>query len=232
MLESMVFDYVSGKESVTEEQISSSMARFLKANRDSAVTPVDRLVWGYLSSKQIGGIHSHITGSRLFLRHEFALKFVNVLFVRDPFKRFVSGLVDKHIDGSFSHIFRPKSFRDAASKIGLLEPHHFDPQTAGAYIPDLKYDRVFDIENIDYEYLSGLLGMSVRPRVMNRKSSLSGPCREILATVPYERLVELKSADALPDHDCFYDDESRRMVGEYYRGDFDLMRRWLTPSDA
>lgn len=232
MLESMVFDHVSAKESVTEDQIASSIDRFFKMDAASAVTSVDRLVWNYLYSRKIGEIHSYAAGSRLFLSRHFASGFVNVAFVRDPFKRFVSGLVDKHINGSFSHIFSPRSFRDAASSIGLLEPHHFDPQTAGAYIPDLKYDRVFDIEDVDYDYLSGLLEMRVRPRVMNKKTFLSGACQEILATAPYERLVELKSADRLPDYECFYDEESKRMVGDYYRRDFDFMRRWLNPSDA
>lgn len=232
MLDSMAFDHVSRHMKVEEERVSAAVATCLKGGRSKGDDRVYDIVRQYLSSMKVSNFHPQIAGSRLVLDLESASEFANVLFVRDPFKRFVSGLVDKHIDGFFSHIYRPKSFKDAAANIDKLEPHHFAPQTSEAYLPQLNYDWVFDIEKIDYEYLSGLLGMRVAPRLMNRKSPLSGPCGESLADVPYEHLVRLKSSGGFPDHECFYDEESKGMVADYYRGDLELMRRWLSPSDA
>jgi hypothetical protein len=232
MLESLLFDHVSGKVAVDEEGVSEALKLCLAGRAPRDPNPAHRLVRDYLSRMNINNYHSPIAGSRVRLKLEFAARFTNVLFVRDPFKRFVSGFVDKHVEGSFSHIYRPRSFKDAASNIEGLEPHHFAPQASEAYLPDLEYDRVFDIEDMDYDYLSGFLGMRVVPRVLNRKGSLLGPCVKALADAPYETLARMKSSGSLPDYDCFYDDESKAMVADYYRGDLDLMRRWLSPSSA
>jgi hypothetical protein len=231
MLESILLDHVSKTMAVDEESISESLRLCFAREFPKESNLVHRAVRGYLSRMRIGNFHAPITGPRVYLKKDFAAGFTNVLFVRDPFKRFVSGLVDKHVDGSFSHISKPDSFRGAASNIDGLEPHHFAPQSSEAYLPDLEYDRAFDIEDIDYEYLSGLLGMRVRPRMMNRKSLFVGDCPEGLAALPYEGLVRMKSTGSMPDYECFYDEDSRAMVSEYYAADFDLMRRWLPASD-
>lgn len=232
MLESMVFDHVSRSLKVEEELVSAAVEICLKGGRPKDSDGVYETIRKYLSSRNVHSLHPQIAGPSLLLDLDSASKFANVLFVRDPFKRFVSGLVDKHIEGFFSNIYAPKNFKEAAFNIGKLESHHFAPQTSEAYLPGLEYDRVFDIENIDYEYLSGLLGMRIAPRLMNREVPLSGFCGDSIADAPYEHLALLKSSGGLPPHECFYDEKSRRLVGEYYKGDLDLMRRWLTPSDA
>lgn len=230
MLESMLFDHVSKTTEANENEISEALDLCLSGRAPKSPNPVHRLVMDYLSRMRINNLHALITGPRVYLKRDFAAGFTNVLFVRDPFKRFVSGFVDKHVEGTFSHIFRPGSFKEAASGIDGLEPHHFAPQASEAYLPDLEYDRVFDIERVDYGYLSGLLGMEVRPRQMNRKSLFAGGCPDGLATLPYEDLARMKATGSMPDYDCFYDEESRSLVSDYYAVDFDLMRRWLPAS--
>jgi hypothetical protein len=232
MLESMLFDRVSGTVAADEEGVSEALRLCLAGRGPTNPNPVHGIVRDYLSSMGINNLHALVTGPRVYLRKDFAAGFTNVLFVRDPFKRFVSGFVDKHVEGAFSHIFRPGSFKEAASNIGGLEPHHFAPQASEAYLPDLEYDRVFDIERVDYGYLSGLLDMRVRPRQMNRKSLFAGGCTDGLADLPYEELARMKATGSMPGYDCFYDDEARRLVSEYYAADFDLMRRWLPASGS
>jgi hypothetical protein len=230
MLESMLFDHVSKTTDVDEEDVSEALGLCLSGSAPKNTNPVHRLVRDYLSRMRIGNLHAPVTGSTVYLERDFAAGFTNVLFVRDPFKRFVSGFVDKHVEGFFSPIYRPGSFKDAASNIDRLDPHHFAPQTSEAYLPGLEYDRVFDIERIDYEYLSGLLGMKVKPRQMNRKSLFAGGCPDGLADLPYEELARMKATGSMPDYDCFYDEESRSLVSGHYAADFDLMRRWLPAS--
>lgn len=232
LLDSMVFDYVSESMFADERSVRLAIERLLVDRVGSDGGPVGRMVSDFIARSGIGSYHMPAFGAAVSIDLEEARKFRNVLFVRDPFKRFVSGVVDKHIEGYFTPKFRPESFLDAARNIRMLDRHHFCPQAASAYLPDLSYERVFDIESIDYGYLSDLLGMKVEPRVHHRNVEFSGGCPHGLSSAPYSELASMKAAGELPAHDCFYDEESRRIVADYYSGDFDLMQRWLSPSGS
>jgi len=231
MVESIVHDYVSERLEASPKEIRSSMERvFYK--KTGVSSPLDGVVATFLKENGISHLHCPATGSRIVLKREFAEQFVNVAFVRDPFKRFVSGFMEKHIEGSFTHVFRPSSFVDGARNIGRLEWHHFCPQTSCAYLPRLTYDRVFDIERIDYGYLSDVLGMEVEPRVMHRQWNYSGDCPAGLSRRTYEELASMKKSGDMPRHECFYDEESRSLVEKHYERDFEFMRRWLKPESS
>lgn len=227
MLESMVFDHCARLMDVDERSVRESLNRILYRKMIPSDTKIDRIVFDFIMRENIFSVHTHHAGDRLKVAHDLVSQFTNVLFVRDPFKRFVSGVMDKHIEGSFSHVFRPKNFLDAARNIGLLDRHHFAQQSAEAYLPSLKYDGVFDIESIDYSFLSKVLGMRVEPRIMHRKMNFSDDCSPRLSEATYQDLAAMKSRGSVPDYSCFYDEESRGLVAGYYREDFDLMRRWL-----
>lgn len=229
MVESMAFDFVSRRMDADESLVRSAVDRVLYRRVGPDGSPTDRLVSRFLAEAEIDSLHCPAAGSLLLLPPWVASEFVNVLFVRDPFDRFASGVVDKHVDGSFSRFFRPSSFRDACSRIDMLEPHHFAPQASWAFLPDLRYDRVFDIGSIDYEYLSGLLGMRVAPRVMHRRAEFSDECPPGLPDMGYDELADLKRAGRVPRYGCFYDDECRAMVARHYAADLELVRRWLPP---
>lgn len=230
MLQSMVFDHVGQYMVADEDSVLSSMDRLIKNKNANDGGELDRLVSDFLSKNYILNYHPKIAGPSEFVGLRFASQFRNVAFFRDPLKRFVSGFVDKHIDGFFSSIFSG-SFLEAARDIDQLEPHHFLPQTSGAHLPGLVYDRAFDIESIDYGYLSELLGMRVKPRLMHRVREFSGECPEGLENMGYDRLVEMKRSARMPNYHCFYGEESSRLVSDYYRDDIELMRR-LLPREA
>lgn len=231
MLESMVYDFVSDRMSVSIGELRESVARVIYESR-SPNKSIDFLVSDFARRNSVNGIHCLIAGSYKKVQLKEAESFANILFVRNPFERFVSGLIDKHVEGSFTHMFRPESFRHAARNIGRLEEHHFAPQASRAYMRGLRYDRVFNIKSIDYAYLSSLLGMEVKPRTMHRKRVYESPCVEGLPSLPYESLAEIKSSGSLPSYECFYDIESKSFVQDYYWDDFELMRRLSPPSCA
>lgn len=227
-----MFDHVSKRTNADESAVRAAVERMIVNREGPDGGAVDRAVSDFLAASLTTCFHSSAAGAGRIISLEEARKFRNVLFVRCPLKRFVSGVVDKHIEGPFTSIFRPESFLDAARKISSLERHHFSPQASEAYLPELSYERVFDIESIDYKYLSDLLGMNVEPRVRHRQIDFSGDCISGLPSLPYDDLVAMKKAGGMPRHDCFYDEESRNIVLKYYEKDFDLMRRWSIPSVA
>lgn len=227
MLQSIIFDHVNRHVVTDEETVLSSMDRLMKRRLPIKGDDVDGLVYDFFLRNYIYNYHPTMAGPIEFIGLEAASGFRNVVFLRDPFKRFVSGFVDKHVDGFFSHLFAG-SFLDAAENIIRLEPHHFLPQSSGAYLPELKYERAFDIESIDYGYLSELLGMRVKPRFLHRGKDFSGECPQGLEGLGYDELVEMKRSGVLPDYSCFYGEKSKALVSKYYRGDIDLMRRLLS----
>lgn len=229
MIESMAFDYVSQRTETDEDSVRGALSRILYNRTGPDGSETDRLVANFLVMQRIGSLHCLAAGPHILLNPQYAADFVNVLFVRDPFSRFVSGVIDKHIEGNFTHLFRPKNFLDACKNITKLDKHHFAPQASAAFLPSLSYDRVFDIGSIDYDYLSDLLCMNVKPRVMHRKREFTVECPPGLPSMGYDELAGFKAAGSVPKYECFYDEECRNLVSNYYRSDFDLMRRWLSP---
>lgn len=227
MLESMALDWAFKRCSTDEESVRDSVRRllYLKSKVNGSVT--DKVVRDFLVSHGVNNIHCLIAGSFRRLNLAFAARYRNVLFVRDPFKRFVSGFMDKHIEGFFTKKFRPMNFLDGARNIIRLDRHHFSPQTSVAFLPNLRYEKVFDISAVDYAYLSSLLGMRVEPRAMHKSNPYVGECKSELHLAPYEELSAMKASGNLPDYDCFYDEESKRLVGEYYKGDIEFISRML-----
>lgn len=230
MIESMVFDHLAGKVDADEAAVVASLDRILYRRLGSDGSEIDVSVSEFLDRNYIRSVHCPMAGSLTRIDLNQASRLRNILFMRNPFHRFVSGVVDKHIEGNFSKIYSPMSFRSAAENMHMLEPHHFMPQIGGAFLPGLKYDRVFDIGEIDFGYLSEALGMRVEPRKLHSRRGYSLPCVPNLASMNYRELASLKAAGDMPEYDCFYDDRSRELVRTRYSNDFAFMRRWLPAS--
>lgn len=230
MLESMVFDHLSDLMEVRAEESRAALWRVLGGADPRG--GIEEAVGGFLEGNRIESVHCLLAGPRARVSLGFASRMRNFLFVRDPLRRFVSGVVEKHFEGEFSFLFRPPSFLHAARRMDMLESHHFTPQAGGAFVPGLEHERVFDIEEIDYALLSEALGMEVTPRVLHGSRNYRGACVPGLARLAYHEVAWMKARGSLPPHECFYDDESRAIVSEFYRDDFELMRRWLNPSGA
>lgn len=225
MLESMAFDWAIKRCSTNEDLVKDSVKRllYLKSKVNGSVT--DKVVENFLVSNRVNNIHCLIAGSLRRIELDFASRYRNVLFVRDPFKRFVSGFMDKHIEGFFTKEFRPINFLDASRNIRKLDRHHFSLQTSVAFLPNLRYEKVFDISAVDYEYLSSLLGMRVDQRAINKSNPYVGECPAELHLNPYEELSTMKASGNLPDYYCFYDEESKRLVEEHYKRDIEFISR-------
>lgn len=229
MIESMVFDFLSG--AADEDAVRASLGRLLYSGTGSDGSDLDGRVSEFLSRNYIFSAHCVLAGSTLKISLEDAAEMTNVLFLRDPFQRFASGVIDKHVEGTFSRFYRPSSFLEATRNIGMLEPHHFAPQASCAFLPGLRYDRVFDIGSVDFGYLSGVLGMRVEPRHMHRGRARPMPCDPGLPRLGYDGLAALKASGAMPEYRCLYDDESLENVRAYYEEDLELIGR-LLPGEA
>ena len=235
MVQCMAFDHVSNFLDTNADDVLESIRRFVfkvgnQTELDNLVA--DFFLFNRVKPKGVASFHDFQCGTNLKINYEEASTYKNVLFLRHPFKRFVSGFFDKYIDdGQFIESFKPKNFMDALANINLLDKHHFLPQTSGGYINGLKFDMIFDIEKIDYAYLGQLLDFHVRPRIMHNNYS-SGwsynhvlnkekECLEDMTLLPYENLVEIKKSKNV-NWRCFENEKTQNILHQHYAGDFKL----------
>jgi hypothetical protein len=166
-------------------------------------------------------IHTFESQGKISLKN--SKKYCNILFVRNPFKRFFSGIIDKNIDGELSYYYKPKNFLSAAQNVFKLDPHqhHFAPQIGVRYIDEIKFDKIYDIEYIDYKELSQICNYQILPRKKNQLKCINNKCIIYNAhLLDYYTLVDLKNKKNIPPHYCFYSTETIKLIESYYNQDF------------
>jgi len=110
-------------------------------------------------------------------------EYTTILFIRNPYKRVVSGFLDKYskngvyIDKFLSKydIIKFDNFIDELIKgqWNIIDYHHFTPQTTEKFnkskIIKSKNLIIYDIENINYEYLEKLFNKKIPDTLINFK---------------------------------------------------------------
>lgn len=99
--------------------------------------------------------------------------YIIIIIIRNPYKRIISGLFDKYkSDGVFRDKwtvsdqlcfsnFLNKLFEE---KYDLVDYEHFSPQTSGWFEESIESHTktiIYDLENIDYEYLGSLYNKTI-----------------------------------------------------------------------
>ena len=134
-----------------------------------------------------------------------------IIVTRHPFKRLVSGFIDKyckrgdHVDKWPKHIERNLSnFVEQLEKRNwkIIDKHHFEPQSDN-YIDFTKFKNTktqfFDISNIDYSYISKIYNKKIPDAVINHAEGHERrnypPCKinaDILDNIIVDKYCESK----------------------------------------
>ena len=134
-----------------------------------------------------------------------------IIVTRHPFKRLVSGFIDKYcnqgqyVDKWPKHIKRNLSnFVKHLEKKNwkIIDRHHFEPQSVN-YIDFTKYKNTktqfFDISNIDYNYISKIYNKKIPDAIINRTEGHerrnSPPCKinaDIFDNINVDRYCDSK----------------------------------------
>ena len=107
----------------------------------------------------------------------------SILFIRNPYKRVVSGFLDKYSkSGVYIDKFLSKydiiKFDTFVNELingdwSIIDKHHFTPQTTEQFnkskIIKSKSLICYDIENINYEYLENLFNKKIPEQLLNFK---------------------------------------------------------------
>jgi hypothetical protein len=154
-------------------------------------------------------------------------EFTNIAFIRNPYDRFISGVFQKHIEGNLDYdCYKPKSMLDAAQNISLLDKFHFEPQTSDQYSESIFFDKVFDINNIDYKYLSSVFDYKITPKIENvqYKTNKLIPNAYRLS---YDELLDLKKRKEIPQYKSFYyNNYIKNLIYNKYEQDFFFAKKY------
>lgn len=160
--------------------------------------------------------------------------FTFVLFTRNPYKRLVSGFLDKYDKGGLIHLWKtglPLTFKNFVNHLGTshVQDFHFSPQVSGDFnFESMKNCKiiVYDIENIDYKNIEHLFGKKIPDDILyfkgdhNYRIADASCCLELPV---YNMLIDQIKPNKV---DCkwFYDEEILSKVNNYYRDDLTFLK--------
>ena len=157
--------------------------------------------------------------------------YTTIIFCRNPYKRLVSGFLDKYRMGREFRLKWPDKniqFNKFVKELGnweYIDKHHFTPQTTEAFnnkIINSKIIKCFDIENIDYDYIEKLYNKKIPIELIEYRGGHER--NKITRYLEFNKYV----FDINMDEYCyykletkyFYNDELKQKVFNFYKNDF------------
>ena len=169
-------------------------------------------------------------------------EYVIILIVRNPYKRIVSGFLDKYADKNLltlAHLWNDKVPLTFTNFVNLLiaedydqiDHHHFDHQISKNYdykrFLNYKNLIVYDIENIDYKHIETLFNKKIPANLIRDRGPervVNHRAKEII-TYPVYDLLQRKYIAYKPTTSCFYNEDIKKKVSQHYKKDFDFLSK-------
>lgn len=162
-------------------------------------------------------------------------KYTLIIFSRNPFKRLVSGFLDRYKgNGNLRHKWKYNkiTFEMFVNELiknnyNMIERHHFTPQTSEKFnlnkIHSSRLIKFFDIENIDYEFIEKLYNKKITDQVKSfrgdhlRSENIKNkePINNYVYNLDMEKYINHKV-----DYKYFYNRELKQKVFYFYKNDF------------
>jgi hypothetical protein len=164
-----------------------------------------------------------------------------VIFIRNPYKRIVSGLLDKYKKTTqYRNIWNQKYETITFSKFvdelltnnyRVIDYHHFQLQTSGKYSTNIFNSNTiqfFDIEHIDYTYIEQLYDKKIPDNILTKKFG-----HERNSTINMNNIINYDVYDLNIDEimDCnidikyFYNEDIKNKIYKFYENDFILFKQ-------
>jgi hypothetical protein len=156
--------------------------------------------------------------------------YTTIIITRNPYKRIVSGFLDKYAKGGqFRGLWKDSflSFSLFVDKLinydwETINFHHFTPQTTEFFDKKILLSKIikfYDIEKIDYEYIEQLYNKKIPECVINRKQgherNLHVKSEDFYNTYVYDLNID-DYIDYKIDIKYFYNEEIREKVLKIY----------------
>ena len=151
-----------------------------------------------------------------------------IIFVRNPYKRLISAFIDKYAKKKYTINIKNLTFEkfiNEMNKNGLkyIEKHHFSPQFSEAFNGNINIHKVYDINNIDYNYINSLFNKKIDISKISRsdnndnhKTKYNYNENYVAYNIPIEHINEMKEK---PHYKCFYNKQIKIKIDKLYQID-------------
>jgi len=164
--------------------------------------------------------------------------YTNIIFIRNPYERLVSGFLNKfnetNVEKTCLHKYIKRwennqismTFTNVVNNLGnweLLNEHHFTPQLTEAWRDDINLSYIFDINSIDYNLLEKLFDKSISSYTKNKKYKLNQ--LKITDSTENTKLYDTDIYRCLSikhSYSQFYNEDLKNKVYSFYKKDFDF----------
>jgi len=162
-----------------------------------------------------------------------------VIFIRNPYKRIISGMLDKYKKNGQ---YRNKWFKNETitfskfvnevikNNYNVIDYHHFQQQTSEKYSKNIfksKTIKFFDIEHIDYTYLEELYNKKIPYNILTKKfgheRSKVVDVNKIITNPVYDSNID-EILDCNIDIQYFYNEDIKNKIYQHYKNDFILFK--------
>jgi len=164
-------------------------------------------------------------------------KYTTIIFIRNPYKRIISGFLDKYAkEGEFRNLWKNSvlSFSLFVEKLitydwDTIDYHHFTPQLSDAFDKKILLSKIikfYDIEKIDYEYIGQLYNKKIPEFIIKKKIGHERSERININLGYYNSYVYDLNIDDYSSYNIdikyFYNEEIREKVFNFYIEDFNF----------
>ena len=163
-----------------------------------------------------------------------------ILFIRNPYKRIVSGFLDKYQkNGEFRNRWKnkniPITFNNFVNELcsinnnfTIVDKHHFTQQLSEHFNKNILFHKnkiIYDIEKIDYSNLEKLFNKKIPEEVLNFKGNhiYSGgvDVNYSVYDFPIDTIIEKQLK---PQINFFFNKEIKNKIDNFYKIDFVFFR--------
>lgn len=157
--------------------------------------------------------------------------FTTIIISRNPYKRIISGFLDKYkLGGEFRHLWKYNfiTFSMFVNELvkndwKMVEKHHFTPQTSEAFdkkILKSKSIKYYDIENIDYKYIEQLYNTTIPESILQKREGHERKINDVVFEQNVYDLHLIKYLNCNVDIKYFYNEELKKKIFNFYKNDF------------
>lgn len=155
-----------------------------------------------------------------------------ILFIRNPYKRIVSGFIERYCVARYRLNIRDLNFEQFINELDLngvqrINSEHFSPQLSQKYEDNMKFEKVFDIENIDFNYLDELFGKKMNENLVKVRTTHQMKYKEKYENeIPAFRLnkIILKRMSEKPNWKYFMNSDIINKINKFYKKDLDFFK--------
>jgi len=201
----------------------------------SGCSHIKQIYWFFQTNNINNRIHTTSDSSPLPNDIE---NYNTVIFCRNPYKRLVSGFLDKYkVNGEFRNwwkydVLTFAKFVDelVKSNWSMIHDHHFRQQTSEFFdknkVIKSKTVKVYDIESIDYSYLESLFNKKIPIEVLNFTGEHK---REKYNINTEENVYDLDISiyyNSSVDIKYFFNEEINNKVYKFFENDFTFFKEY------